>query len=241
MSNTILLSKEERDNIRRENDAFTTMLDKFPQASILEKTPDGRAVTLPISHVESRLDTFFFGQWGTEDFNWQVCQNEILGKITLWVIHPVTGLKITRVGSASVQITVDALEQEIKSKMTKKEINSYALNVENKKPNSLKLLAGVLKAECFKNAAQSFGKALGKDINRKAVATFQRLSKDKPKIESLPESDAVPMPSSSEIKKCLTLCERNLVPDFLKQEFVKQTAQGVITLEIVQEILTYEQ
>lgn len=191
MSNSITVSKEERDDIRCQCDEFSAMLDKFPPASILEKTPDGRAVTLPISHVESRLDTFFFGQWGTEDFGWQVCQNEILGKITIWVIHPVTGLKITRVGSASVQITVDALDANIKASMTKKEINSYALSIENKKPNSLKLLAGVLKAECFKNAAQSFGKALGKDINRKSVATIQRLSKPKIKENLLTDSNTL--------------------------------------------------
>ena len=41
---------------------FQQMLNTSPDQVGLEKTPDGKAVTLVISHVETTLDEMFFGQ-----------------------------------------------------------------------------------------------------------------------------------------------------------------------------------
>lgn len=229
------LTPEQLADLRQRIDNFNEVLDKFPPKEILEKTPDGKAWTLPISHVESRLDTYFMGQWSTRDYEWQVLQNEIIGRITLVVIHPVTFQEITRVGSASIQITVDALPQEEKARMPKKEINSYALDVMNKKPNALYLSAGKLLAECTKNAAAKFGKALGRDLNRNVKSTYTRLTK-KAEKQNVP---LIAQVSETDIKNCLTLCGGESIPDFLKKEFVTQNARGNVSKQLVNEILSY--
>jgi len=184
---------------RLASEKFQKSLDRFPDKSIIEKTPDNRANSLPISHVEKALDQYYFGQWGTQNFTWQVLQNEIFASIELWVIHPITAVKITRIGSASAQITVDAIPFEEKSKMTKKEQNAYALNIENKKPNSLYLLSGKVKAECFKNAAATLGKVFGRDLNRKSVGVFEGLVTTAQK--SLPASKLQQLPPLNPISE----------------------------------------
>ena len=226
---------EQIKEMRTAIDNFSQLLDTPPSKDILEKTPDGKALSLPISHVESRLDSLFFGQWGTEDFKWQVCQNEIIGKITIWVIHPVTFLKITREGAASVQITVDALDADVKKGMTRKSINSYALDVANKKPNALHLLAGKLKAECFKNAAQSLGKAFGKDLNRNAKAEFKRMTKK----EAVQAPKELPMPTESELNLCLEICEGDKIPIELRNEFILKSGSGQISTDLLKKVLSY--
>lgn len=143
---------------------FTARLNSEPPAESLEKTPDGRASTVVISHVEMTLDELFFGQWSTTNFTWSAIANEVQGAITLEVLHPVTGEKITRQGAASVIITVDKLPDELRNDPHAR--NRWALSPENKKPNALDLSFPKLKAECLKNAAQSLGKIFGRDLNR---------------------------------------------------------------------------
>ena len=53
------------------------------------------------------------------------------------------------------------------------ERNRWALNADNKKPNALDLAFPKLKTECLKNAAVSFGKLLGRDLNRKNVDVYK--------------------------------------------------------------------
>lgn len=139
--------------------SFTKMLNSDPNPAELDKTPDGKASTLPISFIEMTLDELYFGQWGTENFSWNVIANEVVGKIDLVVTHPVTGRAIRRTGSASIQIMVDK--------------GTNPLDVANKKANALDMGFPKLKAECLKNAAQSLGKIFGRDINRRKSDTFK--------------------------------------------------------------------
>lgn len=152
---------------------FIRRLNQEPNPAEFEATPDGKAKTLPISFVEMTLDELFLGQWETRDFKWAAITNEVQGSVTLVLTHPVTGHRFSRVGAASIIITVDSLDDEAKAKMSRQDRNLYALNPENKKPNALDLGFPKLKAECVKNAAQSLGKVFGRDINRKKKDSFK--------------------------------------------------------------------
>lgn len=160
---------------------FAQKLNREPDPKEFDETPDGKARTLPISFVEMTLDELFFGLWQTTDFHWSAIANEVQGSITLVLTHPVTGQQISRIGAASIIITVDSLTKEERDAMSKQERNLHALNPENKKPNALDLGFPKLKAECLKNAAQSLGKVFGRDINRKKVDSF------KPKLKAMPD------------------------------------------------------
>lgn len=163
------------ESIQYRLEQFQKMLNKEPNRLELQPTPDGKAFSLPISYVEMTLDELFFGQWGTENFKWSGIQNEVQGSIELIVTHPITGKEIKRVGAASISIMVDALSKEEKASMTKQQINEHALNPSNKKSNALDMAHPKLKAECFKNAAQSLGKVFGRDINRKHTDVYKPL------------------------------------------------------------------
>lgn len=154
-------------NILTQLQEFTKLLNKEPDPKELSSTPDGRAKTLPISYVEMTLDEIFAGQWGTRNFTTRVIANEVCGELELYVMHPVTGNEITRVGSAAIIIQVDRAPDGVNK-------NEWANDPRNKKPNALDLGYPKLKAECVKNAAASLGKVFGRDINRKESDSFKR-------------------------------------------------------------------
>ena len=139
---------------------FQRRLHQDPPADSLTKTPDGKAVAVAISHIEMTLDEYFFGQWCTENFRFQQIANEIVGVITLKVLHPVTKSWITREGAAAISIMVNSAP----SNLTQQERSMWALDMANKKSNALDLGFPKLKADCTKNAAISLGKLLGRDI-----------------------------------------------------------------------------
>lgn len=128
----------------------------------IDKTPDGKARTINISHVEMTLDEMFFGLWETENFKWSVISNEVVGSIDLVVVHPITGIKLKRTGAASIIIQMNKAPENLSAQ----EKSQWALGVNNKKANALDLGFPKLKAECLKNAAQSLGKLFGRDLNR---------------------------------------------------------------------------
>jgi hypothetical protein len=173
----VQLNYVEEERLRLQN--FLQKLQKEP--SVIEKTPDGRANTVPISHIEMTLDELYFGMWSTENFKWQVISNEIVGSLELVVTNPVNNTQIRRIGSASIQIMVDAIPQEIKQDREK--AKQWQLDAQNKKANALDMGFPKLKAECLKNASQSLGKVFGRDINRKTSDTFQPLVKKKLEIK----------------------------------------------------------
>lgn len=152
---------------------FQAKLNKEPDPREFDKTPDGRADYLPISFVEMTLDELFFGLWSTENFKWSAITNEVQGSLELVVVHPITRTQIRRTGAASIIIMVDSIAPEEKDKMSKQARNLFALDPANKKPNALDLAFPKLKAECLSNAAKSFGKIFGRDINRKNKDVFK--------------------------------------------------------------------
>lgn len=157
------------DNIKLQLQDFQSRLNKEPEASELELTPDKRAKTLPISFVEMTLDELFLGQWSTENFTSKVISNEVCGELELVLTHPITGHEIRRAGAAAIIIQVDKAPEDLKGK----DRNQWAIDVLNKKPNALDMGYPKLKAECVKNAAQSLGKIFGRDLNRKKSDVYQ--------------------------------------------------------------------
>lgn len=147
----------QKENIQLQH--FVSRLNREPNMAEVEKTPDGKAVSLPISFIEMTLDELYFGMWELSDVTYQQIFNEVVGTGVLTVKHPVTGEKIRRVGFASVVITQD-------SGANIQDFNS------TKKKNALDLSFPKLKAEILKNAAQSLGKIFGRDLNRKKKDQF---------------------------------------------------------------------
>lgn len=163
---------------------FLTKLNVNPSPESIDKTPDGKAATVLISHIEMLLDEYFFGMWETENFKWSVISNEVVGSLDLCFYHPTTGIRMKRTGAAAIQIMVDRVPDEIKD--IPKEKNKWALNPDNKKSNALDMSFPKLKAECLKNAAQSLGKLFGRDLNRKKQDVYKPLISKKEKLnESL--------------------------------------------------------
>jgi len=148
---------------------FLQRLNREPNPEELDKTPDGKAKTLPISFVEMTLDEIFLGQWSTENFTSKQMVNEVCGELELVVIHPITGMEIRRTGAASIIIMTDKVPDTV----TGQARNEWALSPSNKKYNALDLGYPKLKAECVKNAAQSIGKIFGRDLNRKKTDRLQ--------------------------------------------------------------------
>jgi hypothetical protein len=134
---------------------FQNLLNKEPAENSMDKTADGKAKTVTISHIEMTLDELFFGQWSLSEPQYQREFNEVIGSAVLTVIHPITGREIKRLGFAAILIMQD-------KDSTLADFNS------TKKKNALDLSFPKLKAEILKNAAQSLGKVFGRDINRKA-------------------------------------------------------------------------
>lgn len=166
-------SSSEMEQFRINCENFLTRLNAEPTPESIGKTPDGKAKTIAISHTEMTLDEFFFGLWDTEHFRWERIANEIVGAIDLVVVHPVTGRVIRRTGAASIQIMTDAVPDELKN--DRKAKNRWQLDMENKKSNSLDMGFPKLKSECLKNAAQSFGKRFGRDLNREIKDNYSPL------------------------------------------------------------------
>lgn len=159
----------DKDKLRLQLQDFQAKLNKEPEVSELERTPDGKAKTLPISFVEMTLDELFLGQWDTCNFTSKVITNEVCGELELVLVHPITGREIRRSGAAAIIIQVDKAPDTI----TGQARNEWALNPSNKKSNALDLGYPKLKAECVKNAAQSLGKVFGRDLNRKKTDQYQ--------------------------------------------------------------------
>jgi len=200
---------------------FQEKLNREPDQSEVELTPDKKAKTLPISFVEMTLDELYLGQWSTQNFTSKVIANEVVGELELVVTHPITNKKIVRSGAAGIIIQVDKAPDNV----TGQQRNEWALNPSNKKPNALDLAYPKLKAECVKNAAQSLGKIFGRDLNRKKADIYS------PSIKTLSDAgfkallDRVDKGDA----KALALAESNFVLTDLQKEILNGTTQKQLT------------
>lgn len=140
---------------------FQKALNAPPAATEVRENQHSGTKYLPVSFVEMTLDELFFGQWETTDFRWQVMGNEIVGSLTLRVMHPVSGIWISRTGAAAVMI-----RQKSGAKIT---------DIDAKIANTLGMDFPHLRADCLTNAARSLGKLFGRDLNRKLEDVYRPL------------------------------------------------------------------
>jgi len=173
---------------------FQRRLNLEPNPTEFDKTPDGKAQTLPISFVEMTLDELYLGQWELHDVHSQQIFNEVVGTGILTVWHPITGRPLKRAGFASVIITQD-------------QGATIAQFNDTKKKNALDLSFPKLKAEILKNAALSLGKIFGRDINRKLKDVFKPTLKP---ISDLALLDAIKRVEGGRIET-IALAEANFI------------------------------
>lgn len=224
-------------DIRGRLQGFSKILNEKPdQKSIKENPFANKAKYLPISFIEMKLDEMFFGLWQTENFKSQVVVNEIIGQIDLLVYHPVIKSWIRRTGTASTPIQMQR--------------GSGITEVEKKIHNTLVKDYPHLKTECIKNAAKSFGKAFGRDLNREfedQYVPLLRMPEDDPStigqinlIEELLFNTAIDEHEQRKIlnecndynfnqaAKCIDYLQRNRVDDFQNGDMRQKTIQAQI-------------
>lgn len=137
-------------------------LNRDPNPAEIKTNPHaGNSQYLPISFIEMELDEIFFGIWETKKFQTAVIGNEITGSIELRVFHPTLKIWITRTGAAATMIRQQA--------------NAGITEADKKIKNALEMDYPHLKADCIRNAAASFGKRFGRDLNRKFTDNYKAL------------------------------------------------------------------
>jgi len=196
-------------NIKLEN--FVGALSRLPNKQDIDKTPDGKAETLPIDFIETQLDELFFGMWQTHSFTWNREFNEVVGSIVLEVKHPITGEWLKRTGAGAVIIMQD-------KDATLDSFNS------TKKKNALDLTFPKLKAECLKNAALSIGNVFGRNLNRKKKDVYTPIVKNS--IEKRVVKMIENAKSISDLTSLRTdLTEKNILSKFETQ--IKQKEENI--------------
>lgn len=123
---------------------------------------------IPISFLEMNLDEMFFGLWETKNFTYQTIANEVVGSIEVRYFHPTFNTWITRTGAGAVQIQMVSKDKGGSGDIT---------DIGQKITNTLTKDFPHLKAECFRNAVLSIGKAFGRDLNRQFNDQYQPILK----------------------------------------------------------------
>ena len=142
------------DNVLREKiQNFQKILHKEPPKDEIKTNKQANnSQYIPISFLEMKLDELFFGLWSTKGFQSKTVVNEEVGSIELWYFHPTAKTWLCRIGAGAVMI-----QQRKDSDIT---------DVGAKIKNTMTKDFPHLKAECFRNACLSLGKAFGRDLNR---------------------------------------------------------------------------
>ncbi len=186
---------------------------------------------LPISFMEMSLDELFYGHWDTVNFHWQVIANEIVASIELKVLHPLSQMWITRTGAGAIQVMCDAIPEDEKKKMTRQEKNSWAINLDNKKPGALTNGGfAKLKADCFKNACISLGKYLGRDVNREHTAEDF--------LGTIKDPDERKSELRTQISDALLFCQDEELIQSITKEIIDAEDAGTNTIEFYKVMLT---
>ena len=137
-----------------------------PREEIQTNPAANNAKYIPISFLEMKLDEEFNGLWSTKNFQSQTIANEEVGSIELWYFHPIVQTWLCRVGVGAVMI-----QQKSGAEIT---------DIGQKIKNTLSKDHPHLKAECFRNACLSLGKAFGRDLNRKLADVYDPFEEPKP-------------------------------------------------------------
>ena len=154
------------DNVLREKiQNFQKILHKEPPKDEIKTNKQANnSQYIPISFLEMKLDELFFGLWSTKGFQSKTVVNEEVGSIELWYFHPTAKTWLCRIGAGAVMI-----QQRKDSDIT---------DVGAKIKNTMTKDFPHLKAECFRNACLSLGKAFGRDLNREFEDQYNPIIKE---------------------------------------------------------------
>ena len=132
---------------------FQAKLNRDPNPNFVKKTPDGKAQSLTISSVENTIREMYNGLVQYKEFKYTQVLNEIVGTIEVHVFHPIIGQWMCYIGTASIEIMMNA--------------GSDFTQLGNKKRNALYTGIPKLKSLCVKNACLLIGNIFGANLNRK--------------------------------------------------------------------------
>ena len=148
------------ENIIKESD-YKPFLDDF--AKKLNKQVNPKVVKInrfsqgakyvPISVLESALDSLFMGLWKTENMKYSVDLNSIIVSLDVSVFHPIAKIWITRTGIGAVPIEISKETHELSSKALHKNVPAA-------------------KSYAFRNAVLSLGRRFGRNLNREFDFNF---------------------------------------------------------------------
>ena len=131
---------------------FKSQLDKFMEK--LNKAPNQKAIKnnngvnyIPIEIIEAALDSIFMGLWSVENLTYSIEINAVVVSVDLKVFHPIAKTWIIRAGVGSVPVQMRRGTNDIN-------------------PMALQKNIPAAKAFAVKNACQSLGRRLGRNINR---------------------------------------------------------------------------
>jgi hypothetical protein len=116
--------------------SFTQDLNSEPSKDAIRKNDDG-SLYLPISYVQTLLDSVFLGQWNFEVTSTVFGRRWARGSGVMEVVHPITGNKIKRSGDAAIILT-----------------------------GNLRTDSPRLEAMILLSCAKKYGKVFGRDLNR---------------------------------------------------------------------------
>jgi hypothetical protein len=141
-------------------ESFTKALNRKPAVIKTNKFANNTQY-VPISHIQTLLDTLYFGLWETKNFKYTVIGNEIAASVELWVFHPVIKKWIVRQGAAATQIRMNK--------------GASVMDISQKIKNSVEMDLPHALADCVKSAAKTLGPAFGRDLNRDFVDNYKAL------------------------------------------------------------------
>jgi len=121
--------------------AYQKAINQEPKKEWVKEYAESGAKYIPIGILQTQLDEIY-DEWGCVSSS-TMTEKNIVYDMTIWYIHPVTGLRIEKSGSGAMKIDGD--------------INQ---------------LAPIAEAFSFKNACKKIGKRFGADLNREEVLEF---------------------------------------------------------------------
>lgn len=135
-------------------DEFAKKLNKQPNPKVIKTNRFSQgAKYIPISVLESAMDSLFMGLWKTENMTYSIELNSIIVTMDVSVFNPVAKTWITRTGIGAVPIEISKATGELSAKALHKN-------------------APAAKAYAFRNAVLSLGRRFGRNLNREFDFNF---------------------------------------------------------------------
>ena len=215
-ANQELVNNIDDNDLRIKIQNFQKMLHKEPiEAEIKVNKQANNSRYIPISFLEMKLDEMFFGIWSTKNFQSKTVVNEEVGSLELWYLHPTAKTWLCRIGAGAVMI------------MQKKD--SEITDVGAKIKNTMSKDYPHLKAECFRNACLSIGKAFGRDLNREFDDTYNPIIKE---VEN-PQDDKLIDELKIVVKEYSNYEELKVKAKDIKQYYIKKGLSETVAYTII--------